>query len=552
MEDLKSLVQELKKEFGRALWAVIVKKLPVSKEKVPKELAEKAKKGMIIAIINDMGVKKKFKYEKFEKRVEFLPLSNLWKMFYDQRYDLVRDLVGLSKISKTEVLYDYGIIDTLRKSFILKEKVIEKFKLRYVVSIILFGSWARGEAREDSDIDIAVVIDDTDVKRMAREEVRGRIWRMIAGMAAEIYKNFNIQVYLLTEFWNTIREAHPVIFTLLRDGVPIHDKGMFIPWRVLLKTGKIKPTPEAINNFIKSGDLLRKSVKRDLTEMIIEKLYYSILNLGQAALMFVGVSPPAHREVPQLLEETFVRKGLLDKKYARWCKDIIELRKEVEHGKIKELKGKDLDDWIERSKEFENATKDLLNKLEEEVTKKKIEEVRKMIDETIDKLFLMLEIKNVKNKIEELRKLVEIGKVPSSFLDFIKSFESIERGKVLYDEAIKLERNANIICGFVLSFVKEIRGKELIRKRLKIRYDDKQGEIWVFGDKVFITRDLSKPEEIEEGTLKNGKIEKLTKTTIEKFKEERSKLFNKPLVINDKLIDSIKKLFGKEVEVTID
>ena len=48
------------------------------------------------------------------------------------------------------------------------ERITRKFN---PLKIILFGSWARGEAREDSDIDLLVVLRKVDHKRRAAIEI---------------------------------------------------------------------------------------------------------------------------------------------------------------------------------------------------------------------------------------------------------------------------------------------------------------------------------------------------------------------------------------------
>ena len=48
------------------------------------------------------------------------------------------------------------------------ERISRKF---HPVQIILFGSWARGEAREDSDVDLLVVLSKVEHKRKAAIEV---------------------------------------------------------------------------------------------------------------------------------------------------------------------------------------------------------------------------------------------------------------------------------------------------------------------------------------------------------------------------------------------
>ncbi|MDO8752521.1 MAG: nucleotidyltransferase domain-containing protein [Anaerolineales bacterium] len=48
------------------------------------------------------------------------------------------------------------------------ERISQKF---HPVQIILFGSWARGEAREDSDVDLLVVLSKVEHKRKTAIEI---------------------------------------------------------------------------------------------------------------------------------------------------------------------------------------------------------------------------------------------------------------------------------------------------------------------------------------------------------------------------------------------
>ena len=51
-------------------------------------------------------------------------------------------------------------------------EIIERISRKFQpVQIILFGSWARGEAREDSDVDLLVVLSKVEHKRKAAIEV---------------------------------------------------------------------------------------------------------------------------------------------------------------------------------------------------------------------------------------------------------------------------------------------------------------------------------------------------------------------------------------------
>ncbi len=48
------------------------------------------------------------------------------------------------------------------------DRIVRKF---HPVKIILFGSWARGEAREDSDLDLLVVLSKTEHTRKAAIQI---------------------------------------------------------------------------------------------------------------------------------------------------------------------------------------------------------------------------------------------------------------------------------------------------------------------------------------------------------------------------------------------
>ena len=73
---------------------------------------------------------------------------------------------------------------------------------------------------------------------------------MQAEELAGVKNKLSPNIYLLTEFWEGVKDANPIFYTFLRDGVPLYDRGGFLPWKLLLRMGKIKPTPESIDMFI--------------------------------------------------------------------------------------------------------------------------------------------------------------------------------------------------------------------------------------------------------------------------------------------------------------
>ena len=141
-------------------------------------------------------------------------LSELWQACFDAKYDM------LQTVAMGAPVYDTGMLAAIRIAEVHKTMVLKKFE-KYIVSYVLSGSIIRGEATPDSDVDVFIVIDDTDVKKMTRAELKDKLRAIIIGMGMEagemtgIPNKINIQVYILTDFWDSLREANPVIFTLI-------------------------------------------------------------------------------------------------------------------------------------------------------------------------------------------------------------------------------------------------------------------------------------------------------------------------------------------------
>ncbi|MBT5021340.1 nucleotidyltransferase domain-containing protein, partial [Candidatus Woesearchaeota archaeon] len=267
-----------------------------------KKMSKGELKEKLSAIIAKMG-------EEIDKNIvtQTIILSEVWNSCYDAKYDV------LKLIAMSAPVYDTGMLAALKIGEIHKSMVLKKFE-KYIVSYILFGSLTRGQATDQSDIDVAIVIDDTDVKKMTRAELKDKLRAIIVGMGIEagdmtgIKNKLNIQVYILTDFWDSIKEANPVIFTILRDGIPLYDRGMFMPWKQLLRMGKIKPSMEAIDMFMSSGEQMVGRVKAKLKGIVEADLYWSTLTPTQAALMLYGIPPPTPKETVNLLEDVFVKK----------------------------------------------------------------------------------------------------------------------------------------------------------------------------------------------------------------------------------------------------
>jgi predicted nucleotidyltransferase len=302
--------------------------------------------------------------------------KDLWEICMDSKYSIIEG------IGMAFPLHDKGILGSLRVAQIHKSLVLKKFE-KYVYSYVIGGSLVRGDAVKTSDVDSYIIIDDTDVKRMPRLELKEKLRNIIysyimqAGELAGVKNVLNVQVYLLTEFWEGVKDANPIFYTFIRDGVPLYDRGGFLPWKLLLKMGKIKPSPESIDMFMSMGDKTSEIVKRRLLDIVIGDLYWGVITPSQAILMLYGVPPTTVKETVHEVRRIFVEKEkLLEKKYADILEEIaIKYYKGYEHQKITEVSGKDVDRLLKNTEDYLKRLKELREDLEKEMQKKTFKEI---------------------------------------------------------------------------------------------------------------------------------------------------------------------------------
>lgn len=488
-------------------------------------------------------------------------LSEVWQSCYDAKYDLVK------LISMGAPIYDTGMLAAIKISEIHKSMVLKKFE-KYIVSYVLAGSLVQGRATPESDIDVFVVIDDTDVKKMTRAELKDKLRAIIIGMGVEagemtgIRNKINIQVYILTDFWDSIKEANPVIFTFLRDGVPFYDRGIFMPWKQLLRMGKVKPSMEAIDIYMSSGEQMIKRVNFKLKEAGMEDLFYAILTPSQAALMMFGVPPPTPKETPELMRDIFVKKEkLLEEKYVDILQKQIKLRKDLEHGTKKELSGKEIDEYLSNADKYLKRVRRLFTQIEKIREQDSVKHLYETVVTIVRDIMRLEGVERVRN--EEILKLFEtemihLGKIPEKYLgmldDLIKAKKDYDAGKLNKAEVSKVRKSSNEFIKFMVEYLQRKRGRELEKAKIRVKHGDKYGEVLLLGQIAFIIHDLDKEDKsISKAKIKpDGSLGAPEKTNLEELEKALTKIEIPPKVfIKQPIFEDLKNIFGKDVEVLI-
>lgn len=478
---------------------------------------------------------------------------DFWNLGLDSKFEV------MEAIAMSYPIMDKAFLSHIRVAQIHKSLVLKKFE-KYVTSYVVGGSLTTGTAKKDSDVDIFVIIDDTDVKRMPRlelkEKLRGIIYSYIPeaeGIAGVNKNTLNVQIYLMTEFWEAVKDAHPVMFTFIRDGVPFYDRGTFLPWKSLLRMGKIKPSPEAIDMFMSSGNKLKETVEKRIFDVATLDLFWGISTPTQGLLMLYGLAPPNVFETVKQFREVFVDKEkLIEAKYADILDEIIiKVWKAYEHGKIKpgDIDGKELDRLSKNAIDYIERLKELREQIEKRIQEKSIEQIYNDVFGMIGSLLKKKSETAIIKAFNE--ELIQEGRFPPRFLDNLKLISKIKRdvakakgvkGKKKDNLTMKQSRDVDnarkLAVEITDALVEYSQRKEMAsmeKSRFIIKSKDMEAEIF-FLTNTFI--------------IQNQKIQKisgtkLTNATPKELQEQIANQKGKETKIDFKSLETLKKIFGE-------
>src|SRR3989338_3812943 len=267
------------------------------------------------------------------------------------------------KIEKVENpnLQKYSKED-LEVAYKFSEKAYTEFG-DFIKTIVLFGSKSRKEFGKDlegmNDIDILIVVDDTSIY-LTSEVIE--TYRVITEkIASDTSDRLHITTLQLTHFWDYARAGDPLAINMLRDGVPLLDIGFFEPLQVLLKQGRIRPTPESVWSYLGRASPTLYNSKWHLLQATLD-LYWAVIDAAHAALMKHGEIPPTPEHVADLLEEKLVKKKLLERKYVAIMRHFYKTMKMIVHREIKEIKGEEYDRYYKAAEDFVNRMREFIDR----------------------------------------------------------------------------------------------------------------------------------------------------------------------------------------------
>ncbi len=563
-KDLEKISDEIKKKYK---FVTAISLAPAQASKVIEEefeVEEKyTKKGLVHLLIivpeNKYKDISKIKSEiilitsKINEKIWvhlFTPID-FWNFGLDSKFEL------FEAFSMSFPFFDKNnFLASLRISQIHKNLVLRKFE-KYVTAYVIGGSFVRGDSVKSSDVDVFVVIDDTDVKKMGRIELLEKLRGIILSFVRESMSiggakiDLNVQTYLMTDFWESIKDAHPIMFTFIRDGIPMYDRGAFLPWKNLLRSGRIKPSPEAIEMFMSTGDKLREIVDRKLLDIVIHDLYWSTLTPSQGLLMLYGSMPQGPRDTSKSLREIFVNKEkLLEEKYADTLDEIaVKYYKGFEHGKIKpkDINGEFVDRLTKDAINYIKRLKELRWQIEKRNQEKSINEIYNDLFGMLSSILHEKEEASIMKQFDKnfiktgnfprryLENIKYVVKICNEFNEYIKvSKEKIEKekGTKYFKEIEKVRRLSSEVMNALIEYTQ--RCDFLFASRNQFSIKDKKVNI-IFLKDTFI---------LSESNIRKIVNNKIVDSNAKDLESQMSTQINKKNKINFKDLEILKKEFG--------
>jgi len=241
-------------------------------------------------------------------------------------------------------------------------KVYSQFS-KIIKSIVLFGSTAKGSSEQKSDIDLVIIVDDCTIQWDAELVAwyREELGKLIASNPYK--KSLHINTIRLNTWWSEMMRGEPIIVNIIRSGEALIDfGGFFNPLKVLLEKGKINNTPETIFIALNRAPAHMARSKSAIVNAM-EGLYWACVDSAHAALMAAKQTPPSPEHIPEMLQEYLVKQKLLSRKFVDWYSDLYLLTHKIFRNELTQIKGKEVDEWQERTDLFVREMAKIVDKL---------------------------------------------------------------------------------------------------------------------------------------------------------------------------------------------
>ena len=222
----------------------------------------------------------------------------------------------------------------LARDFVIKLHEEAKDLIR---GVILFGSTTKNTLTSESDIDLLVLIDD--VSLQITPELSEALRIINEKIIFNISERLHVHLLPLTKYWDHARQGDPVMMNILRDGVPLVDTGFIAPMQKLLGQGIIKPSKEAVENYLRASANLIIYADQKIIQSVLD-LYWSAIDSVHAYFMSLHKVPNS----PEMLTKQMDQDKIFNKTDKELIRTLYAYSKDIMHNKKHLLSSKEYEE----------------------------------------------------------------------------------------------------------------------------------------------------------------------------------------------------------------
>jgi len=269
-------------------------------------------------------------------------------------------------------------------------------------------------------------------------------------------------------------------------------------------------------------------------------IYWGVITPVQALMMLIGHAPPAPKTMVQDVQKVLVdEEKVMNLQDLKFMERVIKLYKDYEHGKLKTVPGKEIDELLVESKKFDIKMKEIRKKLEDKLI---VHDAERSYSEVFDLLENIFGKKSITELIKDVeRELISKGKLQQRFAKPLKEIinmkSKVKTGKVTQLEMNALRRDSIELVKELLDYAQRTDLVMTEKGVLQIAFGEKKGELVLTDAGAFF---------VEAGRvmkIENGKFHVSDKQILEKSitaTKDRAQL-----TLSSDVLDTLHKELGK-------
>jgi len=223
----------------------------------------------------------------------------------------------------------------------LEEFIRNLGKNKFIISIILFGSLAKGMETKESDIDLMIISN----KVSETKKIVNDLFENLFGFYKYLIEE---HIYTKENFDSFYRKGNDMIINLIKDGIILYDNGFYQQYLKALPS----PTKEHIEETLNFAKIKFKEAEKILSinhESVIIPLKSVVRDCCRAILLMKGIIPGSKHELPDQIKK-------INPEYSQLLKNINKIY--IKHmGKAEKIEKKII---IKYLNETENLLKESL------------------------------------------------------------------------------------------------------------------------------------------------------------------------------------------------